>query len=97
MSDGETDERMEDVTIPGEPVPTRSGLIRTLTIVASGLTAASIAINLILQIAHFARKRPMQPDQRDRVQAAGLALSVLRQAPGLIKQVRLLADQIKEP
>jgi len=88
-------EKLDDVTIPGEPKPVDSSLVRTLTITASALTAASIAVNLILQIAHFARKRPVQPDQRDRIQAAGLTLAVLRQVPGLVKQVRLLADQIK--
>jgi hypothetical protein len=86
---------MDDVKIPAEPQPTGSSAIRTLTIVASGLTAASIAVNLALQIAHFARKRPMQPDQRDKVQAASLALSVTRQLPGLIKQARLFANQLK--
>ena len=94
MSDNLSD-RMDDVTIPGEPRPADSSLIRTLTITASALTAASIAVNLILQIAHFARKRPVQPDQRDRIQAASLTLSVLRQVPGLVKQVRLLVGQIK--
>jgi hypothetical protein len=88
-------EKMDDVTVPGEPKPDGSDLIRTLTIVASALTAATIAINLILQIAEFARKRPVEPDQRDRIQAAGLALTVLRTMPGLVKQVRLLIDQIK--
>lgn len=88
-------DKMDDVTIPGEPRPADSSLIRTLTIAASGLTVASIAVNLILQIAHFARKRPVQPDQRDKIQAATLTLSVLKQMPGLIKQARLLVDQIK--
>ena len=86
---------IDDVTIKGEPEPTGSPLIRNLTIVASALTAASIAINLILQIAHFARKRPVEPDQRDRVDAAAITLSVLKQLPGLIKQVRLLVNQLK--
>jgi hypothetical protein len=86
---------MDDVSIPGEPQPSQSPLIRNLTIVASALTAASIAINLILQVAHFLKKRPMEPDQRDRVEAAGLALTVLRHMPGLIKQIRLLASQIR--
>jgi len=86
---------VKDVKIPGEPVPTGSGLIRTLTLVASALTAASIAVNLILQVAHFLKKRPVQPDQRDRLDAAGLTLAVLRSMPGLIKQVRLLAKQIR--
>lgn len=81
---------MDDVTIPGEPQPTQSSLIQTLTVVASALTAASIAVNLILQVAHFLKKRPVGPDQRDRIEAATLTLSVLRQLPGLIKQVRLL-------
>jgi hypothetical protein len=88
-------EKLDDVTIPGEPKPVDSGFIHALTITASALTAASIAVNLILQIAHFARKRPVEPDQRDRIQAAGLTLSVLRQVPGLVKQVRLLVNQIK--
>jgi hypothetical protein len=86
---------MEDVKIPGEPRPTSSGLIRNLTILASALTAASVAVNLILQVAHFAKKRPMEPDQRDRIEAAGLTLSVLRTAPGLVKQVRLLLNQLR--
>ena len=63
---------MGDISIPREPRPTSSPLIHNLTIVASGLTAASIAVNLMLQVAHFLRKRPMEPDQRDRVEAAGL-------------------------
>jgi hypothetical protein len=86
---------MGDIKIPREPEPTQSPFIRNLTIVASALTAASIAVNLILQVAHFLKKRPMEPDQRDRVQAAGLALTVLRHLPGLIRQVRLLASQIR--
>jgi hypothetical protein len=86
---------MGDINIPSEPEPTSSPLIRNLTIVASGLTAASIAVNLMLQVAHFLKKRPVEPDQRDRVEAAGLALTVLRHMPGLIKQIRLLAAQIR--
>jgi hypothetical protein len=86
---------VEDVKNPGEPAPTGSGLIRTLTLVASALTTASIAVNLILQVARFLRKRPMQPGQRDRLEAASLGLTVLRTMPGLIKQVRLLANQIR--
>jgi hypothetical protein len=85
---------MSDVTIPKEPAPTSSGLIRTLTIVASGLTAASVAINLILQVAHFMKKRPIEPDQRDRAEAVGLTISVLRQLPGLIMQSRLFLNQL---
>lgn len=87
--------KMDDVTIPGEPRPAESGAIRTLTILASGFTTASIVVSVILQIAHFRRKRPMQPDQRDRLDTAGLALSVLRQMPGVIKQVRLLVSQVR--
>ena len=86
---------MDDVTIPGEPKPTRSGLIRGLTVAASGLTVASIAVNLILQVAHFAEKRPVEPDQRDRVDTAAITLKVLRQMPGLIKQTRLFIAQIR--
>ena len=86
---------MDDTKIPGEPLPVNSPLIRKLTLLASALTAASIAVNLILQIAHFLKKRPMQPDQRDRVQAAGLALTVLKHMPGLIRQLRLLASQFR--
>ena len=86
---------MDDVKIPGEPVPTGSPLIRTLTIVASGLTAASLIVNLILQIAIFMSKRPIQPDQRDKAQAAALTLRVLRLMPGLVKQVRLFASQVR--
>jgi hypothetical protein len=84
-----------NVSVPGEPAPTASPLIRNLTIVASALTAASIAINLMLQVAHFFKKRPMEPDQRDRLQAAGLTLTILRHLPALVKQVRLLIDQAK--
>lgn len=87
---------MDDVTIPGEPRPTPSPLIRNLTIAASALTAASVAVNLILQVAHHFKKHPMQADQRDRVDTAKLALTVLRTLPGLIKQVRLLAHQLKQ-
>jgi hypothetical protein len=86
---------MDDVKIPGEPVPTGSPILRTLTIVASGLTAASLIVNLTLQIAHFLKKRPMQPDQRDKTQAAALTLRVLRQMPGLVKQVRLFVSQLR--
>jgi hypothetical protein len=86
---------MDDVKIPGEPIPTGSPMIRTLTIVASGLTAASLIVNLILQLAYFFKKRPMQPDQRDKVQAAALTLRVLRQMPGLVKQVRLFVSQLR--
>ena len=86
---------MQDIKIPGEPVPADSPMLRSLTLVASGLTVASIAVSLILQVAHFARKRPMQPDQRDRLDTAGLTLTVLRQMPGLIKQTRLLISQIR--
>jgi hypothetical protein len=85
---------MDDVKIPGEPVPA-TPFMRTLTIVASGLTAASLSVNLLLQIADFMRKRPVQPDQRDKTQAAALTLRVLRQMPGLIKQVRLFVSQIR--
>lgn len=86
----------KDVTIRGEPTPTGSPLIRNLTILASSLTAASIAVNLTLQVAHFLKKRPMAPDQRDKVQAAGLAMTVLKQLPGLIRQVRLLNNQMRK-
>ena len=86
---------MQDIKIPGEPVPADTPMLRSLTLVASGLTVASIAVSLILQVAHFARKRPMQPDQRDRLGTAGLTLTVLRQMPGLIKQTRLLISQIR--
>jgi hypothetical protein len=86
---------LEDVKVPGEPKPTGSPLIRSLTIVASALTAASVIVNVILQITHFMNKRPVQKDQRDRVQAAGLALNVLKHMPGLVKQVRLLVGQIR--
>lgn len=86
----------EDVTIPGESGPTSSPLIRNLTILASALTAASIAVNLILQVAHFLKKRPVGPDQRDRIQAATLTYRVLKNLPGLIKQLRLLADQLRK-
>jgi hypothetical protein len=85
----------EDVTIPGEPRPTPYPLIRNLTILASALTAASIAVNLILQVAHYLKKRPVLPDQRDRVEGAKLALTVLKNLPGLIKQIRLLLSQVR--
>jgi hypothetical protein len=89
------DDELSDVTIPGEPRPIESQVIRKLTLIASALTTASIVVNVILQIAHFLKKRPVQPDQRDKVQAAGLALTVMRQLPGLIKQVRLLAHEVR--
>ncbi len=88
--------KTDDVTVPGQPEPGNSQLIRNLTILASALTATGIAVNLILQIAHFAKKRPVQPDQRDKIEAAGLLFLVLRTVPGLVKQVRLLADQVKK-
>lgn len=87
--------RADDITIPGEPEPTQSGEIRTLTIIASALTTASLLVSVLLQFAHFRRKKPMQPGQRDRVDTAAFALFILRQAPGIIKQVRLLADQLR--
>jgi hypothetical protein len=87
---------MDDVTIPGEPRPDNSSLIRTLTIVASGLTAASVAVNLMLQVAHHFQKRPMAPDQRDRLDTAALALNVLKHTPPLVKQVRLFLDQVRK-
>lgn len=86
---------MSDVTIPKEPEPDGSPLIRKLTIATSALTALSIAVNLILQVASYMKKRPMQPDQRDRLTTAGLSLTILRSLPGLIKQVRLLASQLR--
>ncbi len=86
---------MSDIKIPREPTPTGSGLIRTLTIVASALTAASVAVNLILQIVHFLQKRPVQPDQRDRVDGAKLALTVMKHLPALVRQVRLLMSQVR--
>lgn len=88
--------KLSDVTIPGEPQPTTSPVIRTLTVTASAITAASILINLILQIAHYLKKRPVQRDQRDRLDTAGLTLSVLKQLPGLVKQVRLFVSQLKK-
>jgi hypothetical protein len=86
---------MDDVTIPGEPKPTQSPLIRTLTIVASGLTAASVAVNLILQIAHHLNKRPAQPDQRTKLDSAALVLRVMKTSPPLIKQIRLFVSQLR--
>jgi hypothetical protein len=88
-------EKLDDVTIPGEPEPSGPDTIRTLTIIASALTTASIIVNVILQIAHFLKKRPVQPDQRDRVDTAGLTLSLLKQAPGIVKQVRLFVSQVR--
>jgi hypothetical protein len=86
---------MEDVTIPGEPRPTGSALIRTLTLVASGLTVASVAVNIVLQLASHFQKRPTLPDQRTRLQTGQMTLKVLRQMPGLIKQTRLFVSQVK--
>ena len=83
------------VTIPGEPRPTQSGFIRGLTIVASALTAASLAINLMLQVAHYLNKRPAGPNQRDRLDTAGITLTVLKTMPGLVRQVRLLMSQLR--
>lgn len=85
----------EDITIPGEPEPTSSPLIRKLTVVASALTVASIAVNLFLQVAHFLNKHPVQPGQRDRVDTAALTLTILKRLPSLIKQVRLLVSQLR--
>lgn len=87
---------MGDINVPKEPQPQPGdALIRNLTIVASALTAASITVSLLLQIVHFLRKRPIEPDQRDKAQAAGLTLTILKHMPSLIKQVRLLANQIR--
>jgi hypothetical protein len=90
------DSRMPDITIPEEPRPTGEPLIRALTISASGLAAATIAVNLILQIAHYMKKRPMEPDQRDRLATVGLSITVLRNLPPLIRQARLFADQLSK-
>jgi hypothetical protein len=87
---------MEDVTIPGEPKPVDSSLIRTLTIAASGLTAAGVAVNLMLQVAHHFHKRPMQPDQRDRVDTAALVLRLMKTTPPLIKQIRLFVHELRK-
>jgi len=87
---------MDDVTNPGEPAPTESSLIRGLTIFASCLTVASIVVNLILQVVHYLKKRPVEPDQRTKSEGVALALRVLRQMPGLVKQMRLLGDQVKK-
>jgi hypothetical protein len=86
---------MSDIEIPSEPRPTGNPLIRNLTIAASALTAASLAVNLILQIVHFLQKRPVQPDQRDRVDAAKLTLTVLKHLPPLVRQIRLLMSQLR--
>ncbi len=86
---------MADIKIPREPAPTGSPLVRNLTIVASALTAGSVAVNLILQIIHFAEKRPVEPDQRDRVDTAKLALTVMKHLPPLVRQVRLLMSQLR--
>jgi hypothetical protein len=88
---------MEDVTIPRERRPVGPILVRSLKIVASGLTAASIAVNIVLQLASHFEKRPVQPDERTKFQTGQVTLRVLRQIPGLIKQVRLLVDQLKAP
>jgi len=88
---------MDEISTPREPKPAEdSTLVRRLTLVASALTAASIVVNLILQIARFLNKRPVEPDQRDKVQTAGLVLRVLRDLRPLIHQIRLLSHQIKE-
>ncbi len=88
---------MDEISTPREPEPAEeSDLVRRLTLVASALTAASIAVNLILQIARFLNKRPVEKDQRDKVQTAGLVLRVLRDLRPLIHQIRLLSHQIKE-
>jgi hypothetical protein len=87
---------MDDVTIPGEPKPADSSLIRTLTLIASGLTAASVVVNLMLQVAHHLRKRPVEPDQRDRIANAALALKLLKHTPPLVKQVRLFLNEIRK-
>jgi hypothetical protein len=89
-------DRLEDVKIPGEPTPNGSGPIRVLTIIASALTTASIIVNVILQIAHFMKKRPVEPDQRDRLDTAGLVLSVMRQVPSIVRQSRLLAALLRQ-
>ena len=86
---------MDDVTTR-EPKPTDSSLIRTLTLIASGLAAASVAVNLMLQVAHHLRKRPVDSDQRDRLANAALALKLLRHTPPLVKQVRLFISEIRK-
>jgi hypothetical protein len=86
---------MEDVNIPRGPQPTGSGLVRILTLVASALAAISIGLNIIMQLASHFEKRPVEPDQRTNFQTGQMTLRVLRQMPGLIRQVRLFLDQLK--
>ncbi len=86
---------MADIKIPREPRPTGSKLMRNLTTAASALTAASLAVNLMLQIVNFLQKRPVEPDQRDKVDAAKLTLTVMRHLPPLVHQVRLLMSQLR--
>jgi len=83
------------IEIPAEPLNPKSPLIRGLAVAASGLTAASIAVNLILQVAQFMKKRPVEPDQRDRLQTASLTLTILKAMPGLVRQVRLLLHLVR--
>lgn len=86
---------MADIKIPREPRPTGSPLMRNLTMAASALTAASLAVNLVLQIVNFLQKRPVGPDQRDKVDAAKLTLTVMKHLPPLVRQVRLLMSQLR--
>lgn len=83
------------ISVPSEPLNPTSPLVRNLSVAASALTSASIAVNLILQIAQFMKKRPVEPDQRDRIQAASLTLTVLRTMPSLVRQVRLLLHLVR--
>jgi hypothetical protein len=87
--------KLGSVTLPGQPEATGSDAVRVLTIVAGALTTASMIVNVILQIVRFMGKRPTQPGQRDRVDTAALALGLLRQTPLVVRQIRLLASQLK--
>lgn len=89
--------KLDEVNIPGTPEPSSDSGIRTLTIAASALTTASLIVNLILQVARHMKKRPMQPDQRDRMDTAALGLLLLKQAPNIVRQVRLLASHVRGP
>jgi hypothetical protein len=86
---------MKDAPVPTTSQRADTGLIRKMRILAGALSAASIAVNLILQVASHFQKRPVEKDQRDRVSAATLVLKVGRQLPILIKQVRSLAGDLK--
>ncbi|MGH2447198.1 MAG: hypothetical protein ACRDFS_01125 [Chloroflexota bacterium] len=86
---------MPQFKVPDEPLQPKTPTIRKLSIATSALTAAGVSAGLALRLAEYFHKEPVRPDQRDKFQTAKLSLSVLRTAPGLIKQVRTVIHLLR--